>query len=1281
MPYVFEDNAAVDQSRFVFEDQPKEPGISDIVKQKVSEGYDKLVGTIKSLGPEFEKFGERSFEAAPTIPVGIGEVAAHLGTMTYGIPLAGFGEIIDLATGGKFHVGKKIADATIYQPQTKGGELVRDILFSPAVALSAVGKQRAENLQDELLKEYGPDDIRTTLYPTIRQVFYDILGIGVAGKGIHGVVKPIRAAVDTATGPKGQPVSEAAYPLDNTFAKDEIVTRTAKERAATAQRPLEKVAREEESLKAEREAAAREAEHTEPFTKIQETEFDKLTPEEQTRLMERRFREKQGVPQKVEGGEPIPEESRYPDTEATLKKGHAVAIRNAPAVKAEYGVNENIYPKVVEPERQLMGPRGEGDRFVFEDQVPREEAIADLESRVKAKRELAPEAPTPEPELKPIEKQKAMQKPMFEGLKEQEQKDMFDTASEQPRTIKDVAKDLSTVIGEKGALTLDPKKFTPEQQAAVVRLQGDLKHIKTRAEKVGKTVEQYLLDRKVDPQVAYLIHKYADDLPKYARSINLEKQDIPEDYKAFEASLLSSKPKKTQTWEQSEKLAQKYMDDIEKQASLFKRAKKGQLPLTTEKLLAMRTVNVNAIEGLKKVIETQDPEAARAALDSYRDNIGHVISDASSEVGRMLNIHKKEVSITHLGHALTNLKKSLTKIQFEELKRLNLGDPVQIQNFIKNLKDPTLSNYFMEYWYNMILSGPPTHVVNAVGNTLWLGFQVPHRAVTAGVDNLYSHLTGKERQFYMNEILPMLSGYKSGFLRGRKVASEVIRTGQAQRFEDKWFQELDFSLGAWRRSPNETVRKIAPYVDAPTRALRAMDVWANSMAYDGEMRSIARRQSNAKGLKGRARTEFERNLIENPTDEMHEAAMKKALNSTFMDEPDPFTKYIIQARNIPVVGPALRVTIMPFVNTISNLTKRGVEMTPGLGVGKELVSRGMERGMPTPELVAKQVEGTIIAFYVVGKAAEGRITGPMPENKAEREAWYRQNKKPWAINLTGKYNEKTGELEGGTWIEYRRLEPYNTVVASAAIAYGKIKGYMEVGNEKSATEVFGEFADQLKMNLLDGSYLSGLKQVFNRYGGRKGIVPRWLSSWMPYSSFFRSINRSVEVMLEGEARPREGNEWLKAFSAVIPVLSGKAPSKLDVWGKESVIPGGVFQQWLPFKWAKVTDDPVETKLARLNDDLEKIGLRGIYPSPPHQTVKYRGKEIELPDDVYRKYAIDYGAILKKHFEWKMNSGGWDRRPPEQRVKILSKLRSKASRSARARLIRNYLSNMEQKNEN
>ena len=148
---------------------------------------------------------------------------------------------------------------------------------------------------------------------------------------------------------------------------------------------------------------------------------------------------------------------------------------------------------------------------------------------------------------------------------------------------------------------------------------------------------------------------------------------------------------------------------------------------------------------------------------------------------------------------------------------------------------------------------------------------MPHRALTALADYPISKLTGRQRTRYMNEIVPMLAGYKTGFTRGARSAWQVARHNKLSAMETKWGREIGYSQDAFERSPHKILRKAAPFLTPASRALRAMDVWANSIAYDGHARSLARRASNEKGLTGKERTAFEREYIEELSESDHDA--------------------------------------------------------------------------------------------------------------------------------------------------------------------------------------------------------------------------------------------------------------------------------------------------------------------------------------------------------------------------------------------------------------------------
>ena len=787
-----------------------------------------------------------------------------------------------------------------------------------------------------------------------------------------------------------------------------------------------------------------------------------------------------------------------------------------------------------------------------------------------------------------------------------------------PRTIKDTLKDVNTLMGERGSISLRKDKMTPEQKLATERLIKDIEIGKDKALKTGKEFGQYLKDEGVPANMVKAITQFAtekgivpptksEDIPKYARSINLEKQDIPDSLKRMEQVIGAARPKKVQTWDQTGKLSAEIQADYKKAAKVLTKAKRGQA-LTAAEIDAARQVNVNAIDELKNLATKLSPDEFNKTFNSYVNDIFQVTSEASSEIGRALNIHKKEVSINRIAKSFSELEKGLNERQLSEFRKLNMENPLEVKRFIERLENPRVIDYVLEFWYNSILSGIPTHFINVASNTSWLMYQVPHRLHVSFWDRIYSGLTGKARTRYIDETIPMMAGYRKGAVRGAKGAGQMVLRGEMLEFETKWAQEIGVrTIGAWERAPHKVMRYAGIPISMPTRALRAMDVWANSIAYDAEINSIARRLSKQKGLKGDAQIKWENEFKKNLPEDAHNQAMKYAKHNTFMDDPDPFTAWFLKLRKVPVIGPASQF-VVPFVNTIGNLTKRGVEFTPGVGIAKEAIARKMGRGLGTPEMIAKQIEGSLLALYILYKCDKGEVIGQGGKTKAERDALYRQGKKPWSIKIKD------------TWYQYRRAEPWNTVIASVTIGYDEIKNAKD---DATRTEIFGNISRGLANNLIDSSYFQGMQQIFNRYERFKTAPFRFGASFVLASSFWRSMNRAYEKATEGEVTVKEKSGWLSAVAQVIPGLAGKIPAQLNAWGKEKVISGSVFQHWLPYKWSKEIDDPVEKELERLK----------IYPGLPGQYVTIQGKKVKLDDDIYRKYCISYGhrakAILDK----------------------------------------------------
>jgi hypothetical protein len=349
---------------------------------------------------------------------------------------------------------------------------------------------------------------------------------------------------------------------------------------------------------------------------------------------------------------------------------------------------------------------------------------------------------------------------------------------------------------------------------------------------------------------------------------------------------------------------------------------------------------------------------------------------------------------------------------------------------------------------------------------------------------------------------------------------------------------------------------------------------------------------------------FQKSFVENPSPKAHEEAMEFAKYTTFMSDPGKVSAWIIKGRDVVPGGRF----VVPFVNTIGNLLKRGVEMTPGVGLA-------MARGQNASEVIAKQIEGLIISAAVWSKLEAGELTGSAPDNEAERKSGYRRGWKAWSMKV------------GDTYYQYRRIEPFNTVLATATIFHQQL---VNAKDEDTATDIMGKMANEFKNNLIDSSYLQGMSQVLNRHGGFATQPKRLASSLVPFSGFWRSINRSYEAAVEGQAKYRPGRDWIGAFAGVIPGLYKLSQPEVTVWGEEIKLQGGVFRQWLPYKWSKITDDPTEIFLEKLKK----------YPGLPNQWVTDRKEKIRLDDDLYREYIISAGSRAKKRLDTLVVTSGW-----------------------------------------
>ena len=635
----------------------------------------------------------------------------------------------------------------------------------------------------------------------------------------------------------------------------------------------------------------------------------------------------------------------------------------------------------------------------------------------------------------------------------------------------------------------------------------------------------------------------------------------------------------------------------------------------------------DVVKALPDDIASFSEKGATEFIDTYSNylSVTKALNPFRSATGRSLVAQKvgaqKRKAISALSERLlkTNGKIDITRSweMLQRFKATDFNNIAEVNKLVRFMEKPKFMDFVYEYWYNSILSGVPTHIVNNVSNTTFAATQTIDKAIRGALDIPISAIQRRPRQFFISEAtssakaqaksLSNIVGVTVGSRRGIAKLLEMIKRGTIEGDLSKFTQEVGSSLGAFARSESPVLRGIAPAISLPTTGLRFADMVARTIGYDGEIAALATRKGLQAKLKGKELGKFVMEHINNPTDDMIEGAGKFADRVTFIDAPGTWTNAITTLRDMTWGGRF----VVPFVRTIANLMKRGIELTPGVGlIGRDLTGANLS------QVASRQLQGTAIMWYFAQKYADGELTGNVPKEKSRREAFYRSGRLPHSVKI------------GDNWVQYRRIEPFNTVisfVASAGDAYRD-------NDEVISSDAVKDFASGVAGNLLDASYLNGVSALISgieRGDGATKVVSNAVQQaafgFIPASSFLRSTARATEAFRQGETvlrNPRSpGGVFQTPFDKArtqLPLLSEGVAPRFNVWGEPIILPGGVARQFLPYKLNKQTTDPVELELQRLK----------VFPGKPSKKID----DVELSTTDHDRLVVVGGKNAKRSLD-------------------------------------------------
>lgn len=670
------------------------------------------------------------------------------------------------------------------------------------------------------------------------------------------------------------------------------------------------------------------------------------------------------------------------------------------------------------------------------------------------------------------------------------------------------------------------------------------------------------------------------------------------------------------------------------------RRRRGQA-LNAEQALAARQLLAKSsdevIDLARKATGPQASDESRSAFSEAllrHAAIHEQVAGATAEAGRALSamraaaksralsgrIHK--AAIESMGGE-GNLDKIADGIL--DLQRQGVG-PGEINKFAEKATKPRFFDKILELWYNSILSGPATHVVNMVSNTLTSLSQIPEHAIAAGIGAGRRAINPKAAErIAFSEVGARATGLLAGTREGLREFARGLRTGEPSDFMSKLETRRHSAISGRK---GDIVRIPGRFLTAEDELFKAM---ARRMDLHGQAVRIARRE----GLRGADARRRAAELAANPTDEMIQSAFDYGRYVTFQR---PLGRFGQAAMNFTNMAPALKF-VVPFIRTPTNLFKYAIERTPAAPIFKEVRDDIRAGGAQRDLAIARMMVGTGIAALVAQLAAEGAITGSGPADQGAMAMMRADGWQPYSIRIGDKY------------YSYQRLDPFASLLGVAADFASTTEHMTDKQRDSVASLMVGSVIQQIHSK----TWLSGLSDVLLAIEDPDRFGEAWISR------FAGSLAVPTAVAhLAGAIDPilREARSPIDRIKSRIPGVSQSLPARRDAWGQPIVREGGLGPDIASPIWQSTArNDPIIGELLNIGENLGR----------PSRHVTVEGEKRELSADEWGRYAELSGRYMRDDLSAAMADPEWRVLTPEEKRDWVKDMKRDARADARADL--------------
>ncbi len=490
--------------------------------------------------------------------------------------------------------------------------------------------------------------------------------------------------------------------------------------------------------------------------------------------------------------------------------------------------------------------------------------------------------------------------------------------------------------------------------------------------------------------------------------------------------------------------------------------------------------------------------------------------------------------------------------------------PEELAVFARQLSKPGFKDYFFEVWINGLLSGPKTLVVNGLGNTAFLLYNVGERGLAAGIRSSGGVAPG--------ESTAMLAGIVEAHKDALRAFWQIARGAEDLPLAGKIEQPGAVITAEHLNltgTPGRAVDFLGSAIRTPGRILAGTDEYFKAIASRAQVRALAKREAfneveklGLTGLEAVSKMqEVEQAFLLDPP----LSAMQKARS---------FAEYVTFTKELGETGQAIQQLqktafgrlVIPFVKTPINLAKTGLERSGPLGLASQRLRAELNSVDPAVrDLARAKLALSSMTLSVIGvMAANGYVTGGGPQDPVLRKNWLAAGYQPYSFDV-GAMLGRQGPPKSGDLVAYGRLDPIAMPFGMMADA-ANIMGHLPPDErEDFATAMVVAFSK----NFTSKTFVQGVARTMavmsdpERMGGT--YIKNTLTSMLPFSSALRQAAGALDPEL------KDAQGIIEEYQKRIPGGGGGIPNDTDLFGNPRYLGGGLGRDLVPDTFKPAVD--------------------------------------------------------------------------------------------------------------